>query len=94
MVANCVEEIRNDDEPEVCPVVSDLGVDSTGCRRHRIQSQQGRHKQLSRLRAGLEGVRVRLVRGSIHPSMLHGIEAHGLPPQRLRILRHALARQI
>ena len=101
MAANCVEEICNDDEPEVRPVVRDLGVDSTGCRRHRVQTPrehqqkaQGRRKQLNRLRIGLEGVRVRLVRGSVHPSMLHGIEARGLPPQRLRILRHMLARQI
>ena len=81
-------------------VVKDLGIDSTACRRRRIAAQkhrqhkaQNRVKQLSKLRIPLGGVRLRLLKGSIHPAMLFGVEAHGLPPKRLRILRLMLGRQ-
>ena len=100
-IARAIKVVRDVDTPEVHQVLKDLGVDSAGARLRRIPTQRSRQrkaerrtKQVKALKIPVQAYRVRLIRGSVHPSMLHGVEANGLPPARMRVLRLSLGRHI
>ena len=93
------EELKQGLEPEVHELLKDLGLDSSGGRRRRIGAQQkrllkgrGRQAKLLHLKLRSRPVRIRIWKTSVHAAAGYGLEAQGIAPQRLRTLRHQLAR--
>ena len=88
-----------EEQPRVHDLLKDLGLDSSGGRRRRIGNQQkrllkgrGRQSKLLHLKLRSRPVRIRVWKTSVHAAAGYGLEAQGLAPQRLRILRQQLAR--
>ena len=90
---------RRDEQPKVHDLLKDLGLDSSGGRRRRIGTQQKRllkgrgiHSKLLHLKLRSRPVRIRIWKTSVHAAAGYGLEAQGLAPQRMRVLRQQLAR--
>ena len=90
---------RRDEQPQAHELLKDLGLGSSGGRRRRIGAQQkrllkgkGRQTKLLHLKLRSRPVRVRIWKTSVHAAAGYGLEAQGIAPQRLRTLRHQLAR--
>ena len=91
--------LRTDSQPKAHDLLKDLGLDSSGGRRRRIGNQQkrlltgsGRQSKLLHLKLRSRPIRIRVWKTSIHSAVSFGVEAQGIAPQRLRTLRHQLAR--
>ena len=91
--------LRGDEQPKVHDLLKDLGLDSNGGRRRRIGTQQkrllkgkGRRSKLMYLKLRSRPVRIRVWKTSVHAAAGYGMEAQGLAPQRMRVLRQQLAR--
>ena len=84
---------RRDEQPEVHELLKDLGLDSSGGRRRRIVLKgRGRQAKLLHLKLRSRPVRIRIWKTSVYAAAGYGLEAQGIAPQRLRTLRHQLAR--
>lgn len=91
---------RSEDQPRAHDLLKDLGLDSSGGRRRRIGNQQkrllkgrGRQSKLLHLKLRSRPIRIRVWKTSIHSAVSFGVEAQGIAPQRVRTLRHQLARR-
>ena len=91
--------MRREDQPKAQDLLKDLGLDSSGARRRRIGTQQqrllkgrGRQSKLLHFKLRSRPVRIRIWKTSVHAAVGYGVEAQGMAPQRLRVLRAQLAR--
>ena len=84
------------DEPQVAPVMRDLGIDHQAARQRRIPVMKQRIKKATARKVKLRSlkipalkVRLRLHRGGIQPVALWGVESQGLAPRyRAALLGH------
>ena len=82
------------DDPKICSVVKDLGVDSSGGARRRVAQQTQRlqkagkrNKRLQRLKVKRKAVTTRICNVSILTAGTWGHQAQGLAPSKIRVLR-------
>ena len=82
------------EDPKICSVVKDLGVDSSGGARRRVEQQTKRlqkagkrSNRLRRLRVQRKAVLTRVCNVSILTAGIWGHQAQGLAPSKMRVLR-------
>ena len=96
---NQLNLLRREEQPKAQDLLKDLGLDSSGARRRRIGTQQqrllkgrGRQSKMLHFKLRSRPVRIRIWKTSVHAAVSYGVEAQGMAPQRLRVLRAQLAR--
>ena len=96
-----LKALLQDDDPQVAPVMRDLGIDHQAARKRRIPVMKQRIKKATARKVKLRSlkipalkVRLRLHRGGIQPVALWGVESQGLAPRYRAALRHGMAEHL
>ena len=93
--------LLTDNDPQIAPVMRDLGIDHQAARKRRIPVMKQRIKKAHHRKIKLRSlkipalkIRLRLHRGGIQPVALWGVESQGLAPRYRAALRHSMAKHL
>ena len=96
-----LKALLQEDEPQVAPVMRDLGIDHQAARKRRIPVMKQRIKKATARKVKLRSlkipalkVRLRLHRGGVQPVALWGVESQGLAPRYRAALRHGMGKHL
>ena len=91
---SALKKLLGADDPKVCGVVKDLGVDNSGARRRRIKQSKARldkaaarNSKLQKLAVPTRKIAVRVNR--VQTTATWGHQAQGLAPKRMKVIRAA-----
>ena len=94
--AAALKKLLGADDPKVCGVVKDLGVDNSGARRRRIKQSKARldkaaarNSKLQKLAVPTRKIAVRVNRVGVQTTATWGHQAQGLAPKRMKVIRAA-----
>ena len=94
--AAALKKLLGADDPKVCGVVKDLGVDNSGARRRRIKQSKARldkaaarNSKLQKLAVPTRKIAVRVNRVGVQTTATWGHQAQGLAPKRIKVIRAA-----
>ena len=94
--AAALKKLLGPDDPKVCGVVKDLGVDNSGARRRRIKQSKARldkasarNHKLQKLSVPTRKIAVRVNRVGVQTTATWGHQAQGLAPKRMKVIRAA-----
>ena len=94
--AEALKKLLGADDPKVCGVVKDLGVDNSGARRRRIKQSKlrldkaaARNSRLQKLSVPTRKMAVRVNRVGVQTAATWGHQAQGLAPKRMKVVRAA-----
>ena len=91
--ASALKKLLGPNDPKVCGVVKDLGVDNSGARRRRVKQRldkaSARNSKLQKLAVPTRKIAVRVNRVGVQTTATWGHQAQGLAPKRMKVIRAA-----
>ena len=92
--ATALKKLLGPNDPKVCGVVKDLGVDNSGARRRRVKQSRARldkasdrNNKLRKLAVPARKIAVRVNRVGVQTTATWGHQAQGLAPKRMKVIR-------